>query len=196
MSLPSERERGLLDEIAHELREAFDERGHRVGVALDADPAFGSGHSRSALRRDLAKDVIANAANRLGLHCRPVGGGGLELVGEHHRYRLRRALRDASEALVVEVSSESSLGAEEEPGLFPAEHWVFAWIYDVNDLIAEVVIAKILGIEPGSPGRLCLGSVVALGVSGPLSGGFMPTDEGLDFGDEEDMGGSADGIGS
>jgi hypothetical protein len=197
MSLPRDDERRQLDEIAFDLREAFDERGHRVDVALDADPAFGSGVSRSALMRDLVLEVVGRAASRVGLACCTVNGGGRELVGEGHRYRVRRARRDANGSLVVTASSESSLCVEEEPTLFPMESWVFGWVADSEGLIAEVFAAKILRFEPGKPGRLVLGHALPLGGGSPFGGGFTPSDEDLDLGmDDEDTGGAADDLGA
>lgn len=194
MSSPSEVERQRLDGIADDLREAFSERGHRVDVALDADPAFGSGCSRSSLTRDLVMETISRSASKVGVYFRPVNGAGRELIGENHRYRIRRAKRDATYGLAVTVSSESSLALEEEATLFPQENWVFAWITNTEGLIAEVLVAEILGTLPGSPGRLVLGDALPLGSGGPFGGGFTPTEEDLDLGlDDED---DADGLGA
>jgi hypothetical protein len=191
MSSPSELERQRLDGIADDLREAFSERGHHVDVALDADPAFGSGRSRSSLMNDLVMEAVARSAGRAGVFFQPINGTGRELIGERHRYRVRRAKRDLKGNLVVTVSSESSLGFEEEPSLFPMGNWIFGWISDADGLIAEVIAAEILGVLPGSPGRLVLGNVLALGSGGPFGGGFKPAEEDLDLdlGDEEEEGG-------
>jgi hypothetical protein len=195
MSLPSDAERRQLDEVAFDLREAFGERGHRVDVALDADPAFGSGRSRSSLMSDLVMDVVGRAASRVGLYFQPVNGSGREIIGEEHRYRVRRARRDAKGNIVVTVSSESSLGCEEELTLFPRTSWLFGWISDAEGLVAEVFAAEILGLEAGSPGRLILGSCLTLGSGGPFDGRFIPADEDLDFGEEEE-GGNAHDVGA
>lgn len=182
MSSPSDVERERLDCIADELREAFSERGHRVDVALDADPAFGSGRSRSSLMNDLVLEAVSRAASRVGVYFQPVNGTGRELIGVQHRYRIRRAKRDASGNLTIAVSSESSLGLREEPTLYPMDNWVFGWITNAEGLIAEVLAAEVLGILPGTPGRLILGNVLALGSGGPVGGGFIPADEDLDLG--------------
>jgi hypothetical protein len=184
MSPPSDLERQRLDRIADELREAFSERGYRVDVALEADPAFGSGRSRSSLMNDLVLETVSRSASKLGVYFQPVNGTGRELIGERHRYRIRRAKRDAKEDLIVTVSSESSLGMEEEPTLFPLTSWIFGWITNADGLIDEVIAAEILGILPGSPGRLLLGNVLHLGSDGPFGGGFRPAEEDLDLGDE------------
>jgi hypothetical protein len=183
MSSPSDVERRRLDHVADELREAFNERGHRVDVALEADPAFGSGRSRSSLMSDLVMDTVSRAAAEIGgVYFHTVNGTGRELVGERHRYRIRRARRDASDDLVIVVSSDSTLGLEEDPTLFPLDNWVFGWIANEQGLIAEVFVARVRGILQGTPGKLALGEVLALGSGGPDGGGFMPADEDLDLG--------------
>lgn len=59
-----------------------------------------------------------------------------------------------------------------------------------------MIAAEVLGVRPGSPGRLILGNVLALGSGGPVGGGFTPADEDLDLGlDEEDEGGES-GLGA
>lgn len=197
MSLPSDGERRQLDEIAFDLREEFEQRGYRVGVALGADPAFGSGDARSALERDLVREVLGRSSSRVGMGYRAVHGRGRELVGEHHRYRVRRARLDAAGSPIITVSAESSLGVEEEPTLFPSESWVFGWIMGGDGLIADLFVAPILGIEPGSPGRLILGHALPLGSGSPFDGGFTPSDEDLDLGeDDEDTGDAAEGLGA
>ena len=197
MSSPSDVERERLDFIAAELREAFSERGYRVDVALEADQAFGSGRSRSSLMSDLAMDAVSRSAGKVGgIYFHPVNGPGRELVGERHRYRIRRAKRDAEDNLIIEVSSDSSLVLEEEPTLYSIENWIFGWVSNADGLIAEVIAAKVLGVRPGSPGRLILGDVLALGSGGPTGGGFTPADEDLDLGlGEEDEGGES-GLGA
>jgi hypothetical protein len=191
MSLPSEAERGHLDAIADDLRETFEERGHHVEVALDADPAFGSGRSRSALMNDLVLETVGRSASQGGgVSFQPVNGTGRELIGLQHRYRIRRAKRDAADELIVTVSSESAIVLEEEAAIFPMENWVFGWIANAEGLIAEVFIAEVLGIVAGTPGRLIFGPALALGSGGPFGGGFSPTEEDLDLGlgDEDDAG--------
>ena len=186
MSSPSGVELERLAFIADELREAFNERGHRVDVALEADEAFGSGRSRSSLMNDLVLDVVSRAASEVGdIGFQPVNGPGRELVGARHRYRIRKAKRDSEDKLLVEVSSDSSLGLEEEPTLFPLENWIFGWVPNDEGLIAEVIAAKVLGVRPGSPGRLILGNEISLGSGRPVGGGFTPADEDLDLGLDE-----------
>lgn len=195
MSSPSDVERERLDFIADELREAFSERGYRVDVALEADPAFGSGRSRSSLMSDLVMDAVSRSASKVGgIYFQPVNGPGRELIGARHRYRIRRAKRDAEDNLIIEVSSDSSLVLEEEPTLYSIENWIFGWVSNAEGLIGEVIAAEVLGVRPGSPGRLILGNVLALGSGVPTGDGFTPADEDIDLG-EEDEGGES-GVGA
>lgn len=193
MSLPSDAERRRLDEVAFDLREIFVERGHRVDAALEVDPAFGSGQSRSSLTRDLAMDAINRATSRVGdLYFQPVNGSGREIIGSEHRYRVRRARRDSEGELIITASNESSLGYEEELSLFPRALWVFGWIVDSDGLIAEIFIAEVLGISAGRPGRVLLGPDFPLGGGDSFGGGgFTPSTED-DLDDEDDDGESED----
>jgi hypothetical protein len=196
MSLPSEIERQQLDAIADDLRETFSERGHLVDVALEADPAFGSGQSRSSLMRDLVRETVARSASQLGIGFHSVKGTGRELVGVCHRYRLLRAKRNGSGEIVIAVNTESSLTYEEEVTLFPLQNWVFAWVSDLDGLISEVFAAEIVDVRPGRPGQLVFGTVLPLGPStgpsdGPFGGRFNTDDDpdlGLGESDEDDGG--------
>jgi hypothetical protein len=195
MSLPTDGERWQLDQVAFDLCETFSERSHHIDAALEVDPAFGSGWSRSALTHDLVVESAGRSASRVGLGFRPVNGSGREIIGERHRYRVRRARRDAHGNLVILVSSESSLAVEEEPSLFPTASWVLGWVVGADGPVAEVFVAPILGVDSGRPGRLILGPALTLGSGSPLGGGFTPSDEDdLGFGDEDD-GSAADDLG-
>jgi hypothetical protein len=188
MSLPSDAERQMLSDVAFNLCEVFDERGHLVEVALQVDPAFDGGRPRAALRRELALRAVGQAASQVGLSYCPVHGEGRELVGVQHRYRLRKAHRDGHGKIIVENSSGSNLCLEEEESLFPMESWVFGWIFDVAGAIDEVFVAPILGATDGNPGHLILGNEILLGESNPFGGGFTPSDEDLRIGDDEEEG--------
>jgi hypothetical protein len=136
--------------------------------------------------RDLVMDTVVQSASQAGITFKPINGSGRELVGEQHRYRIRRAKADSTGVPIIAISSESSLVLEEEPTLFPRENWVFGWISDVDGLIADVFVAEVCGILPGTPGQLILGSIVPLGTDGPVGDGFTPTNEDLDLGLDED----------
>lgn len=200
MSLPSDAERQRLTDIAFNLREVFDERGHHVDIALEVDPAFDGGRPRAVLKRGLALDAIKQAASQVGLSFCAVHGEGRELVGEHHRYRLRKAHRDAEGAILVENSSSSNLCLEEEENLFPLESWVFGWIFDIVGAVEDIFVAPIIGATDGNPGYLVLGDVIRLGDGNPFDGGFTPSDEDLRLGDdgddEEDWGDATGRIGA
>lgn len=179
-----------LNHVADELREVFAERGHRVDQAMEADPAFGSGWSRAAVTRDLVVDATSAAASRIGIDFRPVNGSGREfrtLTGTvERRYRLRRARRDTDGSLVITASTDSALAVSED-SLFDQEQWTFAWIPSPDGLIDDVLVAEVVGFVEGSPGRLKLGRVIALGGGEFPTGGFEPADEDLDgFDDLED----------
>lgn len=195
MSQISDAELDLLNHVADELREVFAERGHRVDVAMETDPAFGSGWSRAAVTRDLVVDATSGAASRIGLDFRAVKGSGREFRTTsgivERRFRLRRAHRSADGELIINASSDSALALadESEASLFDQELWAFAWILSADGMIAEVLLAEVVGFVEGSPGHLKLGRVIGLGGGEAPSRGFRPTDEGLDgFDDDEDLG--------
>lgn len=197
MPQPTEWEIRSLSQVADELREVFAERGYRVDVALDEDPAFGSGMSRASLARDLAVQTIGAAASRAGIDFRPIPGGGLEL---HHlegvtdrRYRVRKAHRNSEGSLRIPVNSASAIRPFGDT-VFHREQWALAWVLSADGLIEEVLIAEVRGLAEGNPGHLLLGPTIALGEGDLPTGGFEPADEDLDgFDDESDegFGGSA-----
>ncbi len=189
MSHPTPGELNLLAQVADELREVFVERGYRVEVAMNADPAFGSGWSRAAVTRDLVVDAVSGAASRFGLDFRPVNGSGREfryLAGAvDRRYRLRRATRKPDGPLIIGASADSALASGGD-SLFRQEQWTFAWVLSPDGLIGEVLAAEVLGYVEGRPGHLVLGDTISLGGGDLPTGGFRPTDEGLEGFDEEE----------
>jgi hypothetical protein len=197
MSQPSDDDFRLLHAVAEELRDVFGERGHRVDVAMEVDPAFGSGWSRAAVARDLVIDAVSGAASRQGLDFRPVHGGGREfrmLTGTvARRFRLRRAVRRADGSLLITASSASAL-AIEDGSLFAEELWAFAWTSTDDGQIDEVLACEVTGYVEGMPGHLKLGHVIALAGDHVPMVGFRPADEELPgFEDERDAG---EGFGS
>ena len=116
-----------LHQLADDLRETFDERGYRIGVATGQDPSFrNSRRSQASLTRDLALDAIREGCGRLGLHCRSGSGGSLEvvtLVGDtyrHHRV-LKATFDKASEAYVIVCRGDNALLAADDASVYPAE---------------------------------------------------------------------------
>lgn len=192
MSQPTEWEIRGLSQIADELREVFAERGYRVDVALDGDPAFGSGMSRASLARDLAIETIGGAASRAGIDFRPIPGGGLELQhlegATDRRYRVRKAHRSSEGSLSIPVNSASAIRPFDDT-LFDREQWTLAWVLSAEGLIEEVLIAEVLGLTKGNPGHLLLGPTILLGEGDLPAGGFQPVDEDLaGFDDQSDEG--------
>lgn len=185
MSQDSDQAVSQLRHVAHELKETFEERGYRVDSALEADPAFGSGTSRSALARDLAVGAASAAASQIGLDFRPVHGIGREfrcqVDGVDRRYRLLRAKRRSDGEYVLYVNGASSI-LTEEATLFPEERWVLGYTLSQDLYVEDVFVAPVLGVEGELPGRLLLGAVTQLLTHQPppLVGGFQPTDEELD----------------
>lgn len=171
MSHPSAAELAGLHVIADELIEASAERGHRVERALDVDPAFGSGRSKSSLLRDLVIEVVGQAATlKANADFRPVNGAGREirfLIDKDRRYRVLRGRRDGSGELVVHVNSDSNLAVDDEaPGLWGFEQWVLVWLSNDDCLITGVLACEVRDVVVGSPGRLVFGEEIQLGSSG------------------------------
>jgi hypothetical protein len=197
MSQPPQRDIDRLARVADDLREVFAERGHRVEVALEADRAFGSGASRSALIRDLARDAVSASASRNGVDFRPVNGSGRELRifsgGVDRRYRFRRAHRESGR-LFVSASGDSALAAVDETSLLTEEHWVFGYVASAEALIEEAFIAEVRGYVEGRPGHLVLGPETGLlSRPTPPPTGFTPSDEDLEGFEQDDEGESETG---
>lgn len=191
MSHPSESQLARLGQVSDELREVFAERGYRVDVAMEADPAFGSGSSRSAVTRDLAVDAVSSAASKVGIDFRPVNGNGRELRiledGVDRRFRFLRARRRTDGVFRVEVNSDSALSSSvgDDPSIFVDEQWVFCWTKTAEGLIEDVFVAQVRGYVEGKPGHLILGPVIHTGRGDVPTGGFDPVDEGLEGFDDE-----------
>lgn len=187
--------------VATALAQDFEADGHTVFVALDAHPSFkDDGAARGALQRAMARTSLSKASSQVGLDFRPVNGSGREFrIADDtldRRYRLRSAKRSTAGELVIQHNTDSALCSPEEPdGLFPArkmKQHVFAYILDADGQIEDVVIAPIIDYTQGSPGLLVLGPETSLLTrgAGAVAGGFIPTDEELDLGldDESDEG--------
>lgn len=191
MSQPSETEVQQLRQVATDLREVHEERGHRVGQALGVDSAFGSGMTRSWLGRDLTVEAISEAASQRGLDFRPVKGLGREFrfiaEGVDRRYRLKKANRRSDGSYAILANSDSALAAEhEQETLLPEEAWVLGYTLTEDCLLQDVFIAPILDRTEGHPGHLVLGRIIELLASPTPPAGFQPSDDDdLGFDDEE-----------
>ncbi len=190
MSQPSEAEVQQLRQIAADLREVHEERGHRVEQALGVDSAFGSSMSRSWLGRDLTVEAISEAASQRGLDFRPVKGLGREFRfsdgGVDRRYRLRKASKRADGTYVIIANSDSALTVDEDT-LFPEEAWVLGYTLSADCLLEDVFIAPIVDRVEGRPGYLVLGRVIELVGAPTPPAGFQPRDEDLLGFDDEDV---------
>lgn len=200
MSQPPDVELEQLRMIAADLQEVVAERGYRVDVALDADPAFGSGQARAWLLRDLVMEAIDEAASRVGVEFQIITGGGRELQtvadGVIRRFRCKSARRNADDQIEVLANSDAPLTvAEDEGSLFTVEAWVFGYISSSSAGLDEVFIAPITDFIEGNPSRFGLGQAIQLlGPDLPPRGsGFKPTDEGLEgFDDDGEATGNTD----
>lgn len=172
-----------LSTIADELYETFDERGHRVDMALDADPSFGrrSRRSQSSLGRDLAIEAIVAAARRAGFDVRDRAGG-VELATIDgttvHSFRLLKGSRGPDDAWTILTNSRSALTVDDEASLLTEVRRVFSW-NTRDSTISEVITARVVDHVEGSPGYLVLDQLQALGgLGGSDDGGrgFVPTD--------------------
>lgn len=194
MSHLSATEIARLCAVADEIRETFEERGYRVGEAMEVDVAFGTNRSRSALKRGLIDDAIKRAAGQQGLDFAPVRGGGLEIRTfndfTERRHRVRSGYYSADGDLVVPTSSDSALAIDESvASLRTIETWVFIVVTsDDPASTGDIVAAEVIDFVPGNPGRLVLRHTTPLiGTSTPPDRGFLPSDEDLDgFDDGED----------
>ncbi|MBP2452391.1 hypothetical protein [Mycolicibacterium lutetiense] len=198
MSRPDEVQLEKLGMIASELQEVIAERGYRVDVALNVDPAFGSGQARAWLLRDLVMDAIDESASRVGVEFQTINGGGRELQtvgnGVIHRFRCKSASRISDDQIEVLASSDSPLVVE-EGGMYAVEPWIFGYISSSPTMLDEVFIAPILDFVEGNPGHFDLGRPIQLLGSElpPKGSGFKPSDEGLEgFGDDDVASGDAD----
>lgn len=199
---PSEAALVDLAMIADELRETFAERGHHIGAALDEDSSFREGENpRSTLARALAKAGVRNGVTKVpSFSLEPAAGGGRTLRhldrNIDRRYRVRRAKVLEDGTYLIEAKNRSILELDGD-SFFREERWVFAYTLGSNDLVDEVFVAEVLDVTDGNPGRLVLGSAIALEAGLPPSIGFTPTSEGLDElrDDLDDEGGEAADLG-
>jgi hypothetical protein len=183
---------GMLEQIAFEIREVYEERGHNVDSALAQDSAFAtSGRSRSSLSRDLVAEAFVAGASRVGFDLDSGAWGAKQFrVDLGHAvgvFRLKKAEAIADGSYKVVTNSSSTWGDIDEDTLIVELPYVLGYTLSAN-LVGDIFFAKVNGVIEGNPGELILGHPVLLGGGGPTGGGsFEPeVDEDLPGFDEED----------
>ena len=192
MSQPSATTLIRFEELAYWVRETFDERGYRIGVALDLDASFQAGEDpRSTLARALMKEAAASAARRVGMDVVPGSGGARDIQSFDgnidRRFRVRRAKPLYDGTFLIETSSRSILETDGD-SMFREERWVFAYTLTSNNDVDVIFIAEVLDVVDGTPGHMVLGDVYRLGGAPTPPAGFVPSDEDLDLDEESDEG--------
>lgn len=188
-----------MHQLADEIRETFEERGFRIGQAVELDRSFSrTRRPQSSLGRALALNAIEEATSRIGLGYKTVVGGGCDVIdvvstAERH-FRVRKAELDVDTGEYKIISpSDSIMIINAEPSLLPLERWVLGYTVDDGGLVVDIFAAQVLGISEDTVPLLELGAVTLLGSGSyappPSGGGFQPPDEDdlggdLDFGDE------------
>lgn len=169
----------MLEQIAFEIREVYEERGHNVDSALEQDAAFiGSGRSRSSLSRDLVAEAFMTGASRVGFDIDPTARGAKQFRANMGNgfglFRLRKAEVAADGSYKIVMSSSSTWGDMDEDTLIVETPYVLGYTLDSNQ-IGDIFFATVNGVTQSNPGELILGRVVLLGGRGPVgSGSFDP----------------------
>lgn len=169
----------MLEQIAFEIREVYEERGHNVDSALAQDSAFiASGRSRSSLSRDLVAEAFMTGASRVGFDL-DLGAWGAkqfrtDLGHAFGVFRLKKAEATADGSYKVLTSSSSTWENVDEDALIPEMPYVLGYTLGSNQ-IGDIFFAQVNGVIEGNPGELILGRAVLLGGRGPIGGGsFEP----------------------
>jgi hypothetical protein len=184
-----------MHQLADEIRETFEERGFRIGQAVELDRSFSrTRRPQSSLGRALVLSAIEEATSRIGLGYRSVMGGGCDVIdvadtAERH-FRVRKAELDTDTGEYKIISpSDSIMIINQEPSLLPAERWVLGYTVDDSGLIVDIFAAQVHAITNDTVPLLVLGPPTLLGASDsanpPSGGGFQPPDE-------DDLGGDLD----
>ncbi|MEC5200377.1 hypothetical protein RCH21_002623 [Arthrobacter sp. PL16] len=169
----------MLERVAVEIREVYEERGHNVDSALAQDPAFdASGRSRSSLSRDLIAEAFMAGASRVGFDLDSGAGGAKQFRVDLGRtfglVRLRKAEVTADGSYKVVANSSSTWGDVDEDTLFAEEPYVLGYTL-VSGQVGDIFLAKVNGVIEGNPGELVLGPAVLLGGRSPITdGSFEP----------------------
>ncbi|WP_159620297.1 hypothetical protein [Arthrobacter zhaoguopingii] len=189
----------MLEQIAFEIREVYEERGHNVDSALAQDSAFsGSGRSRSSLSRDLVAQAFVTGASRVGFDLDSGAWGAKQFRVDLGRafgvFRLKKAEARADGTYKVVTNSSSTWGDVDEDTLFVEIPYVLGYTLSSNQ-VGDIFFAEVLGVVEGNPGELILGRAVLLGGRGPVGGGsFEPAvDDVLPGFDEAESDDSASG---
>jgi hypothetical protein len=189
----------MLEQIAFEIREVYEERGHNVDSALEQDPAFSrSGRSRSSLSRDLVAEAFMTGASRVGFDLDPAASGAkqfrVNLGNDFGLFRLRKAESAADGSYKIVTSSSSTWGDVDEDTLIAEIPFVLGYTLASNQ-IGDIFFAKVNGVVPGNPGEIILGRATFLGGRGPIGdGSFEPVvDDELPGFEEDESDESASG---
>jgi hypothetical protein len=187
----------MLEQVAFEIREVYEERGHNVDSALAQDVAFStSGRSRSSLSRDLVAQAFMTGASRVGFELDSGAWGAKQfrasLGGGFGVFRLKKAERTAQGTYKVVTNSSSTWGEIDEDTLIVEEPYVLGYTLSSNQ-VEDIFFARVHGVIQGNPGELILGRAVLLGGRGPIGGGsFEPVvDDDLPGFDEDESEDSA-----
>jgi hypothetical protein len=169
----------MLGQVAFEIREVYEERGHNVDSALAQDTAFSaSGRSRSSLSRDLVAQAFVAGASRVGFDLDSGAWGAKQFranLGDSFGvFRLKKAELTANGSYKVVTNSSSTWGEIDEDTLIAEEPYVLGYTLSGNQ-VDDIFFAKVNGVIQGNPGELILGRAVLLGGRGPIGGGsFEP----------------------
>lgn len=169
-----------LEQIAVEIRETFEERGHGVQTALDQDRAFKrSGNSRSSLTRDLVGDAFLTGASRVGFDVdlfakggakqfRAPTGSGIGL------FRLKKAEQNTDGKYRILANGSALWGDADDYSLLIETPYVLGFTMSSNQ-IHDIFYAKVIGVTIGNPGELRLSGTTVLNGRSPVGGGsFEP----------------------
>lgn len=182
-----------LSNMAADMNDVWDERGHRVDSALALDGSFKRTNSpRSVLTNAMLTNAFAAAASKVGLPCDAGVGGVLELHANFNDqfavFRLRRAER-RSDGLLVKQNKGSTWGGIDENALILEVPFIFGFVFDADGAL-RFFAAEVVEVIDGAPGRLVLGPETALSTHpAPSSTGFVPEDDDTLPGFDEEDGG-------
>ena len=174
----------LLNQIAAEVRDVFEDRGYTIGNALSQDRAFRrSNRPKSSMTRELIAEGLEIGSARAGVWCDKGPGGSqeihLEVLGRPCVFRLKNAKALSNGEYKIVTNNVSNWGDLDEETLIFEEPWALGYVLGKEGL-AEIFAAKVLGITEGTPGVLILGPAVELGHRPMPSGGFVPAEEELE----------------